>query len=187
MAAQEYTIETKTDSIVTFDMQLQEENGYHLVNLPVTFLLTNKNILIMLLGNDEPLASRKSVWLFESTQKVKKLLSLNKNVKVTKNFKKSTEDVEPFFKNSDGELQIALYKKSEPVFDNGYEIIQRKIKPLFFEILNNADEVEFYLNFYVANTDTDIDTDTDTDTKNPYLQTLTAKAKAVTIKLKIEN
>ncbi|MDR1521463.1 MAG: hypothetical protein LBS28_01165 [Streptococcaceae bacterium] len=167
----------KTDSIVTFDMQLKDEKGTLLVNLPVTFQLTNKNILIMLLGNDKSLAladSRRSVWLFESTQKVKKLLNLNKNVKVTKDFKKSTE-LNPFFKTPDGIRQIALYKKTGTVFDNGYEIIQGKIKPIIFEIFNNPEEVKFYLNFYIA----------EIDTKNPYLQTLTAKAKAVTIKLKI--
>ena len=91
----------------------------------------------------------------------------NHNVNASKLFKKRNVE---FYTVLVSHKKITLYRN----FDNGYEIVVKNAKPVFFTIQDNAsDKLTFYLQFYVAKP----------DNKYPYV--FIAKCKPIEIELTI--
>jgi hypothetical protein len=140
-----------------------------LMSLPITLNITDKNILMIMLGNDNVLDGEYSVWLFSEETELAELMKKNRNVSATKSFKnKNTtlNKVLPFHK------KLILYRP----FDDGYETVKKNTKPLFLELLNPVpnESLKFYLQFYL----------TAPDKKSPY--SFIAKCKPIEIEIIIK-
>ena len=121
------------------------ENDF-LLNLPLTFSIINKNILVIMVGNDTVLDYEHSVWFFsEEMDFVDELMKGNRNVSAEKLFKKQNTVLStvlmPYSK-------MTLYR----TFDDGYEIVKKNAKPIFLQIpnLSSGETLKFSLQFYVA-------------------------------------
>jgi len=165
--AQKYEKELRVDKPEKFTLALvSDSDGKKLTDLPVTLQLTNKNILIVMFGNGKYLQNNYCVWLFSPEITVKDFLEKNKNVAVSKEFKKSHIRLYKFY-GGKGFEYIDKYN-----FDNGYETIRRNPRPAFFQVTDNT--VELYLYFYVSATN-----------KKTNLNELITKTKPVKITIKI--
>lgn len=147
------------------DVRLYDENDDFLLTLPLTFSMTDKNILIMMAGNDSRLADEQSIWMFSSEIDLADLIKTNHNVGTTQSFKKENMTLNKVLRSNP---QINIHRK----FDDGYEIIKKNSKPVFFKIDNSPSKsLSFYLQFYV----------TKSDNKYPYV--FIAKCNPVEIKM----
>jgi hypothetical protein len=140
-----------------------------LLNLPLTFSITGKNILIIMVGNDTLLNYDQSVWLFSEEIRLADFVKKNRNVKAIKPIEKRNQTLHTVllsYKN------LKLYRP----FDDGYEIVKKNTKPIFFEIINPVPNkpLTFSLQFYVAKP----------STNSTYL--LIAKCKPVEIELVVK-
>jgi len=119
--------------------------GDFLLNLPLTFSIINKNILVIMVGNDTVLDYERSVWVFSEEVDLADLMKANRNVSAEKVFKKQSAMFNTVLLPCD---KMTLYR----AFDNGYEVITKNAKPLFFEIQNLSPNqpIRFSLQFYVA-------------------------------------
>jgi len=140
-----------------------------LLSLPLTFNLAEKNILIMMVGDDTPLSNGRSVWFFSDEMDFTELVKKDKNVGATK-----------AFKNQNKVLNEVLYHKKMMLhrpFDDDYEIVKKNVKPVFFEILDPAPDkpLTFSLQFYVSKPDANF----------PYF--FIAKCDPINIELIIKN
>jgi len=147
---------------------LYEEDNNYLLTLPLTFSITNKNILIMMVGNDTKLTGGQSVWMFSDEIYLDGLLKTDRNVTVTKSFKNRNPEFNTVLLPN---RKITIHRE----FDDGYEIVKKNAKPVFFNINNStSDPLTFYLQFYVAKS----------DSKYPYI--IIAKCRPIEIELIIK-
>jgi len=142
-----------------------EDNDNFLFTLPLTFNMADKNVLVMMIGDDTKCVNGQSVWLFSQDMPLADLIKKNHNVSAAKAFKqRNTELNTVLIQNK----KITLYRD----FDDGYEVVTKNAKPVFFSITENAAvPLTFYLQFYVAKS----------DSKYPYI--FVAKCKPIEIEL----
>lgn len=164
--AQKYEVELQIGTQKKEMLELvNDTDGTKLLELPVTFQLINKDNLIILFGDGEELHNELSVWLFSPTMLLKDFLEKNKHVAAHKKFKKSNAELNRFY-DSKGCKYISKYN-----FDDGYEIIKKNPKPVFFQVTDS--NIELYLYFYVT-----------TKNKKSYMNEFIAKTKPVKITIK---
>ena len=120
------------------------ENNF-LLNLSLWFSITDKNILVVMIGNDAPMEYGCSVWLFSEEMRLVDLFQKDNNVRATKTFRKQNTVLNRFLLPHE---KMTLQRS----FDDGYEIIKKNTKPVFFEIINSSfkEALLFSLQFYVA-------------------------------------
>lgn len=128
------------------ETHLYDEDGQFLLTLPLTFSLSNKTILSMMVGDDMELGKDQSVWFFSDTFSLEELMKVNYNVSTSKLFKKKNPELNAILLAN---RKISLFRK----FDDGYEIVKKNAKPVFFEINAGNQPLTFYLQFYVAKPD----------------------------------
>jgi len=116
-----------------------------LLNLPLTFSITGNNILIIMVGNDTILNYEQSVWMFSEEISFADFAKKNRNVKALKPFEKQNKTLSPI-------LLSYKYLKLHRPFDDGYEVVKKNAKPIFFEIVNPQPNkpLTLSLQFYVA-------------------------------------
>ncbi|MDR2010213.1 MAG: hypothetical protein LBQ22_07005 [Bacteroidales bacterium] len=150
---------------ITVDLSGSEDNKL-LLKLPITFQITDKNILIMILGDGNTFTGKRSVWLFSSEMPFETLQKNNLNVNADKHYKNKYKKFRTFFNSSE---KIKLYKK----FDNDYEIITANPKPVFFQLAENSKSIELNMEFYIS------------QPGKKYPHWFIAKSRQVTIKINI--
>jgi len=129
------------------EVHLYDEEEIFLLTLPLTFSLTDKNILIMMVGNDIKLMGGQTVWMFSQEMKSVDLEKSDRNVSVTKSFKNRNTK---FYTVLMPHEKITIHRE----FDDGYEIVKKNAKPVFFKISESSSgSLRFYLQFYVAKSD----------------------------------
>ena len=119
-----------------------------LLNLPLAFKLTEKNLLLVMVGNDTLLNYGHSVWFFSEEMNFAQLMKKNHNVGAVKPFKKQNTVLKTICSSVE---KMTLFRS----FDDGYEIVKKNMKPVLFEILNpsSKEPIRFSLQFYVAKPD----------------------------------
>jgi hypothetical protein len=150
---------------------ISDMDGTNLLALPLSFQFTDKNYLVMMLGNGNPLEKEQSVWLFSSQKNVKWLIANNKNVSATKEFQKRYFDMNVFFNSLPNSVQLFNGYK----FDNDYEVISKNPKAVIFQMNKDTKEISLFLTFYVSKPD------------KKFANMLFTKAKIIEVKLKIKN
>jgi hypothetical protein len=170
--SQRYEVKLQVDKPEKISLKLFSDiDGEKLLDLPVTCQLTDKNNLVMIVGNGEYLQNDYCVWWFSSPKKLKYLMKSNKNISSTKKFKRRYSNLNMFYDISDNKMQyIRDYE-----FDNGYEIVSRNPKPVFFKIDKNAKETELSLTLFVSKPD------------KKFRDLFFARAKTVELNIKIKN
>ena len=149
------------------EIHLYDEEENFLLTLPITFNLSSKNILAMMVGKDVEISPDQAVLFFSEQLLLKNFIKKNNNVSATKSFlKKNTELNTVLLPNR----KISLYRP----FDGGCEIVVKNAKPVFFEISSGAQSVTFYLQFYVSTSD------------NKYPNVLYAKCNPIEIELTLK-
>jgi hypothetical protein len=146
------------------DTHLYDEEGNFLLTLPLTFNMSNKTILSMMVGKDSELGFAQSVWFFSDKISLQDLIKKNHNVNAEKLFKKNNSDLNTILLTN---RKISLFR----AFDDGCEIITKNAKPVFFEIIASPQPITFYLQFYVSKPD------------NKYPFVFFAKCKPIEIEL----
>ena len=149
------------------EVHLYDDENSFLLTLPLTFSMSNKNILMMMVGHDTELGGNQAVWLFSEIFSLDNMLKKDNNVSATKSFKSKNPELNPVLLPT---RKVSLFR----VFDDGYEIIKKNAKPVFFEISAGAQPVTFYLQFYVSKP----------DNKYPYV--FFAKCKPIEIELNVK-
>ena len=149
---------------------ISDIDSKNLLVLPVSFQFTDKNFLIMMLGNGNPLEQEQSVWLFAAQKKIKWLMETNKNISATKEFQSRYADLNVFFNSLSNEIQLFAAHK----FDNEYEVVKRSPKPVIFQVSKDAKEIVLFLTFYVSKPDKKI------------ADMLFTKAKVIELRIKIK-
>ena len=162
-------IELQPHKPQSVEVRLYDYNkGDFLLTLPLTFSITDDNILFVMMGNDASLADERSVWLFSKEIDLAELMKKNRNVSAAKTFKKQNKTLKRTLPYHD---KIILHR----TFEDGYEIIKKNAKPVFFEILASPKEtLNFSLQFYV------------TQPKSNYAHSFIAKCKPVEFELIIK-
>ena len=124
---------------------LYDDKNNFLLTLPLTFNITDRNILIMMAGNDVRLADDYTVWMFSEEMKLADLMNNNRNVNAKQSFQRQNKDFKTVLAPH---RQISLFRE----FDDGYETIKKNALPAFFEIKNppSNQPITFFLQFYVA-------------------------------------
>ncbi len=117
-------------------------DGHFLLDLPLTFHITQENILFMIVGNGEELNGH-AVWLFNQPVGLKEFLKRDKNTDASQTFKKQHANLEPFFEPT---ADLELYTS----FDNGYERIQAVPRPVFFRVKKESAALELRIRCYVS-------------------------------------
>ena len=142
-----------------------DDNDNFLFTLPLTFSITDKNVLVMMVGDDTRFTNGQTVWMFSENLSLPVLMKKNKNVSASKAFKQRHSELNPVLITH---KRITLFRN----FDDGCETVIQNTKPVFFSIQESATgTLTFYLQFYVAKS----------DSKYPYI--LTAKCKLIEIEL----
>ena len=150
------------------ETHLYDEDDNFLLTLPLTFSITDKNVLIMMVGNDIRLPGEQAVWMFSEDIHLADLLKNDHNVSVTKSFKNRNTELHTVLLPHN---RITLHRS----FDDGYEIVKENAKPVFFDINDSSSNpLTFYLQFYVAKS----------DSKYPYV--FIAKCKPIEVELNIK-
>ena len=130
-------------------VKLYDNNeGNFILELPLTFHLTQNNILFMIVGNDNGISGNNAVWMFDKAIVLNDFLKENKNVTTAKAFKKQINNLESFFSQSEN-ISKHTY------FDNGYEYVQSSPKPVFFKVEDPAKPVVLKLKFYTSSEKSD--------------------------------
>ena len=128
----------------TVTVKLHDTNeGDYLLDLPLTFHVNADNILFMVVGSDDELGGSRSVWLFDRTIDLNAFLKQNRNVGVTKTFKKNNKELVRFYEQSENVEKYIL-------FERGFERVQASPKPVFFKIKDPDKPMQLKLRFYVA-------------------------------------
>jgi len=151
------------------EVYLYDENDDNfLFTLPLTFNITDKNVLVMMVGDDTRCVNGQSVWMFSENLSLSTLMKKNHNVSATKAFKQRNSELNTVLISH---KKITLYRG----FDDGCEIVVQNTKPVFFSIQEGTiGTLTFYLQFYVAKS----------DSKYPYV--FIAKCKPIEIELTIK-
>ena len=166
----QYKVEVSPHKSQKIDVRLSDDfnRGNYLMNLPLAFSISNKKVLIIMVGDDMPLYYDHSVWFFAKDIDLAELIKKNRNVSASKSFKKQNRVLNRISYHR----KMTLYR----AFEDGYEVVKKNAKPIFFEISNLApnESISFSLQFYVAQPDTNF----------PYV--LLAKCKPIDIELTIK-
>ena len=143
IAAQEISLNSKDlRNKESISVKLYDNNeGNYLLDLPLTFHLTQNNILFMIVGDDNGINGNNSLWMFDKTVALNEFLKSNKNVIPAKSLKKQVNRLESFFDQSENVERYVL-------FDNGYELVQSSPKPVFFKVGDLSKPVVLKLKFY---------------------------------------
>ena len=168
-AAAQQKIELRSPKQQHTKMHLYDEANNFLLTLPLTFSMTDKDVLIMMVGNDIRLADKQSVWIFSEEMYLTDLEKNNRNVSVMKSFQNQNTEFKPVLLPH---RQITIHRE----FDDGYQIIKKSAQSVFFRINDSSSnpQLTFYLQFYVAKT----------DSKYPYV--FAAKCKPIEVELFIK-
>jgi len=147
------------------ETHLYDEDDNFLLTLPLTFSITDKNILVMMVGNDVKLSGGQTVWMFSEETYLSDLTKSNRNVSATKSFKNRNTKMNTVLIPH---RRITLHR----AFDDGCEIIKNNAKPVFINLNDSSSNPQtFYLQFYVAKSD------------NKYPSVFIAKCKPIEIEL----
>jgi hypothetical protein len=142
-------------------------NGDFLMELPLTFHISQDYTLFMIIGDDAGIKGNTIICLFDKTMELKEL-EKDKNLKFSGKFKKQYKKVYPFFEQTaDVEMLMPL--------QNHCEYVQNIPKPLFFQINNYSKPVKLNLKFYIANA----------SDKDQYEKTLIAESGTIKITINI--
>ena len=133
----------------TISVKLYDNNeGNFLLDLPITFHMSQNNILFMFVGNNNGISGNNAIWMFDKTVALNEFLKSNKNITADKTFKKQLSRMESFFSQSEN---VEKYK----YFDNGYELVQSSPKPVFFKVGDTTKPVVLKLRFYMSSEKSD--------------------------------
>jgi len=125
-------------------VNLNDETNNFLLTLPLNFSMVDANTLAMMVGNDANLPAGQSVWLFSEEIALNTLMRMNRNVNAGNTFKGRNAMFEKMLVASKG---VKLYRP----FDDGYEMIKKNVKPVFFTVVNpNSNMLELTLQLYVS-------------------------------------
>ena len=128
----------------TVSVRLYDNNeGNYLLELPLTFHITQNNILFMIIGDDNGINGNNAVWMFDKTVTLSDFQKKNKHIGAAKTFKKQIARLESFFDQSENVEKYTW-------FDNGYEQVHASPKPVFFKVGDPAKPVVLKLKFYTS-------------------------------------
>jgi hypothetical protein len=128
----------------TVSVRLYDNNeGNFLIELPLTFHITQNNILFMFVGDDNGISSNTSIWMFDKTLTLNDFLKINKQIVAGKTFKKQISRLDSFFDQSENVEKFTW-------FDNGFEQVQTSPKPVFFKVSDPSKPVVLKLKFYTS-------------------------------------
>jgi len=148
----QYNIELEPHKPKKIDARLCDNSktkDNYLMSLPLTFSISDKNVLIIMIGDDTSLSYERSVWLFSKETDFAELQKKNRNVNASKSFKNQNKRLNRFLSFHE---KLRLFRS----FEDGYEIVKKNAKPVFLEILNPSTSSEtllFALQFYVTQPD----------------------------------
>ena len=145
IAAQEVKLNSKDGgNRESISVKLYDNNeGNFVLDLPLTFHLTQNNILFMIVGDDNGISGNNSLWMFERPVALNDFLKINKNVIAAKTLKKQLNRLESFCEQSEN---VERYVQ----FDNGYEQVLSLPKPVFFKVGDPTKPVVLKLKFYTS-------------------------------------
>ena len=143
--AQEIRLDSKDNrNRETVSVRLYDNNeGNFLLELPLTFHITQNNILFMFVGDNNGITGNHAVWMFDRTVPLTDFLKINKHIGTAKSFKKQLNRLESFCYQSEN---VEIYTP----FDNGYEQVQSSPKPVFFKVGDASKPVVLKLKFYTS-------------------------------------
>ena len=143
--AQEVNLDVKDSrNRETVSVRLYDNNeGNFLLELPLTFHITQNNILFMIVGDDNGVTGNHAVWMFDKTISLGDFQKRNKQIGASKSLKKQIARLESFFEGSEN------VEKYTP-FDNGCEQVQSTPKPVFFKVRDASKPVVLKLKFYTS-------------------------------------
>jgi len=128
----------------TVSVRLYDNNeGNFILELPLTFHITQNNILFMFVGDDNGIIGNNAIWMFDQTISLNDFLKRNKQVGTAKSFKKQMNRLESFFEQSENVERFTR-------FDNGFELVQESPKPVFFKVDDPSKPVVLKLKFYTS-------------------------------------
>jgi len=143
--AQEIKLDSKDNrNRESVSVRLYDNNeGNYLLELPLTFHITQNNILFMFVGDDNGITGNHSIWMFDRPVPLSDFLKINKQIGTAKAFKKQMNRLESFFAQSEN---VDIFTP----FDNGYEQVQSSPKPVFFKVGDASKPVVLKLKFYTS-------------------------------------
>ena len=143
--AQEIRLNTKdARNRETVSVKLYDNNeGQYLCEVPLTFHITQNNILFMFVGDDNGVKGNNGIWMFDKPVSVSDFLKKNKQIGTGKAFKKQINQLESFFAQSENVEKFTW-------FDNGFEQVQMSPKPVFFKVKDTSKPVVLKLKFYTS-------------------------------------
>jgi hypothetical protein len=145
MIAQEVRLDGKDNrNRETVTVRLYDNNeGNYLFDVPITFHITQNNILFMIVGDDNGITGSNALWMFDRTVSLNDFLKKNKHIDAGKRFKKQISRLESFFDQSENVEKFTW-------FDHGFEQVQMSPKPVFFKIGDPSKPIVLKLKFYTS-------------------------------------
>ena len=143
--AQEINLNQKdNNNRESVSVRLYDNNeGNYLLELPLTFHITQNNILFMIVGDDNGITGNNTIWMFDNSVLLNDFQKNNKHIGAAKMFKKQINRLESFFDQSENVSKFMW-------FDNGYEQVLASPKPVFFEVGDPSKPVVLKLKFYTS-------------------------------------
>jgi hypothetical protein len=143
--AQEIRLDSKDNrNRETVAVRLYDNNeGNYTAEIPLTFHITQNNILFMFVGDDNGINGNNAIWMFDKTIPLNDFLKRNKHIGTTKAFKKQLNRLESFFDQSENVEKFTW-------FDNGFEQVHASPKPVFFKVGDTSKPVVLKLKFYTS-------------------------------------
>ena len=145
VTAQEVNLNQKDNlNRETVSVRLYDNNeGNFLLELPLTFHITQNNILFMFVGDDNGVSGNHAVWMFDKSISLNDFLKSNKHIGTAKSLKKQIARLESFFDQSENVEKFTW-------FDNGFEQVLSSPKPVFFKVGDTSKPVLLKLKFYTS-------------------------------------
>jgi len=143
--AQEIKLDSKDNrNRESVSVRLYDNNeGNYLLELPLTFHITQNNILFMFVGDENGITGNHTVWMFDQPVLLSDFLKINKQIGTAKSFKKQMNRLESFCAQSEN---VDIFTP----FDNGYAQVQSSPKPVFFKVGDTSKPVVLKLRFYTS-------------------------------------
>jgi hypothetical protein len=137
----------------TVSVKLYDNNeGHFICEIPLTFHITQNNILFMFVGDDNGITGNNAVWMFDRAITLNDFLKRNKHIGAGKSFKKQMNRLESFFEQSENVDKFTW-------FDHGYEQVLASPKPVFFKVGDPSKPVILRLKFYTSTEKSNRDTE----------------------------
>jgi len=128
----------------TVSVRLYDNNeGNFLFEFPLTFHITQNNILFMFVGDDNGINGNNALWMFDKTVSLNDFLKKNKHIAAAKTFQKQLNRLESFFDQSENVEKFTW-------FDHGFEQVLASPKPVFFKVGDPSKPVVLKLKFYTS-------------------------------------